>query len=141
MKTQNNIYLIEFNVRFGDPEALNVLKLLNSDFNKLSFQITDKKLKSADFNNLATVCTYLVPNGYPVSPAPSEEIEIEESEDIDLYYASVYRVKDSIRTTTSRSIALVGTGKELEEARQKISENISKIKGNLFYRKDIGSLL
>ncbi|NPD89232.1 MAG: phosphoribosylamine--glycine ligase [Asgard group archaeon] len=141
MKTDDSIYLIEFNVRFGDPEALNVLKLLDTDFNKLSMQITDGNLKTAEFSKLATVCTYLVPNGYPESPASAEEIQIEESEDIDLYFASVYRLKKSIRTTKSRSIALVGTGDELEDAREKIAENISKIKGNLFYRKDIGSLL
>ena len=141
MKTDDNIYLIEFNVRFGDPEALNVLKLLKTDFNNLSLQITDGNLKLADFENQATVCTYLVPSGYPKSPASSEEIQIEESDEIDLYYASVYRLKNMIRTTSSRSIALVGTGKDLEDAREKIANNISKIKGNLFYRKDIGSLL
>jgi phosphoribosylamine--glycine ligase len=141
MKTEDSIYVIEFNVRFGDPEALNVLKLLETDFNRLAMQITDGKLKTADFNKLATVCTYLVPKGYPESPASAEEIQIEESKDIDLYFASVYRMKDSIRTTKSRSIALVGTGDDLEDAREKIAANISKIKGNLFYRKDIGSLL
>ena len=141
MKTLNNIYLIEFNVRFGDPEALNVLKLLKTDFNNLSLQIIDGDLKTADFDQLATVCTYLVPKGYPESPASAEEIQIEESDDVDLYFASVYRLKQTIRTTKSRSIALVGTGEKLEEAIEKVSENISKIKGNLFYRKDIGSLL
>ncbi len=141
MKTEDGIYVIEFNVRFGDPEALNVLKLLKTDFNNLAMQITDGNLKTADFSNLATVCTYLVPQGYPESPASAEEIQIEESDDVDLYYASVYRLKKSIRTTKSRSIALVGTGNELEEAREKIAENITKIKGNLFYRKDIGSLV
>ena len=141
MKTDDGIYVIEFNVRFGDPEALNVLKLLHTDFNNLAMQITDGNLKTADFRNLATVCTYLVPQGYPESPISAEEIQIEEIDYVDIYYASVYRIKKSIRTTRSRSIALVGTGNDLEEARAKVAENITKIKGNLFYRKDIGSLV
>ena len=141
MKTTDDIYLIEFNVRFGDPEALNVLQLLETDFNELSHQMIDGNLKKASFRPLSTVCTYLVPNGYPTSPKDSQEINIRNSIDIDLYYASVYRTKNSLRTTKSRSIALVGTGKNLEEARDKINKNISKIEGDLHYRKDIGLYL
>jgi len=98
-------------------------------------------LKKAKFSPLSTVCTYLVPKGYPVTPKESQEIHIKDSIDIDLYYASVYRFKKSLRTTKSRSLALVGTGQNLEEAREKISKNISKIEGNLHYRKDIGLYL
>ena len=141
MKTNDKIYLIEFNVRFGDPEALNVLKLLNTDFSIILEKIIDGNLKKAEFDSLATVCTYLVPKGYPTNPIQEESIEIDSSISSDIHYASVYRNKKTIKTTKSRALALIETGSSLEEARKKIQENLSKIKGKLFHRTDIGKLL
>ncbi|MBY9000581.1 MAG: phosphoribosylamine--glycine ligase [Candidatus Heimdallarchaeota archaeon] len=141
MKTNGKIHVIEFNVRFGDPEAINVLKLLESDFNEIAYQIINSDLKKASFANLATVCTYLVPKGYPVNPIENKTIEVDPSITSDLYYASVYRDKQDIKTTSSRAIALIETGLDLEEAKQKLNGSISKIKGELFYRNDIGVLL
>ena len=141
MKTNYGIFLVEFNARFGDPEAINVLKLLETDFNKLCLNMIDGSMKSANFSSLATVCTYLVPEGYPTSPVEGTKITIEPKLDVDLYFASVYREKSIIKSTKSRAIALLSTGKKLEEAKDKVYSNLSKIKGKLFYRKDIGVLL
>lgn len=141
MKTEDGIFLIEYNVRFGDPEAMNVLKLLDTDFNEVAQQIIDGNLRSVKFKDLATVCTYLVPKGYPTKPEKDKTITIEPSLTSDLYFASVYSNKKQIRTTNSRAIALVEEGESLEIARDKVYQNIDKIKGELFFRKDIGTLL
>ncbi|MHA1407881.1 MAG: phosphoribosylamine--glycine ligase [Candidatus Heimdallarchaeaceae archaeon] len=141
MKTKDGVYLIEFNVRFGDPEALNVLQILETDFNELCSQMSEGNLKQAKFKHLSTICTYLVPQGYPTSPQDAQEIKIKEDLDVDLYYASVYKIKNSLRTTKSRSLALVGTGEDLKEARELVNRNITKIEGNLHYRTDIGLFL
>jgi phosphoribosylamine--glycine ligase len=117
---------------------MNVLGLLETDFNKISQQIIDNKLKSTHYKNSASVCTYIVPKGYPSNPMNSEPVKIDGDLDSDLYYASVYRTKRDIRTTKSRTIALVGYGKNLKEAKKKVDADLPKIKGNLFYRKDIG---
>jgi len=87
------------------------------------------------------VCTYLVPKGYPTKPEKDKTITIEPSLTSDLYFASVYSNKKQIRTTNSRAIALVEEGESLEIARDKVYQNIDKIRGELFFRKDIGSLL
>jgi phosphoribosylamine--glycine ligase len=141
MKTNGKIHVIEFNVRFGDPEAINVLKLLKTDFNLIAQQIIDGTLGRTEFSNQATVCTYLVPKGYPTDPKENRPIKVDTNMNADLYYASVFREKKEIKTTKSRAIAIIETGSNLEEAKQKINDNITKIKGDLFYRNDIGVLL
>lgn len=59
--------LVEYNARFGDPEAMNVLPLLETSMVDLCQGVVDGNLKKAKFKPQATVCKYLVPNGYPDS--------------------------------------------------------------------------
>jgi phosphoribosylamine--glycine ligase len=114
---------------------------MNSDFNSVASKIIDGNLTNVNFRKEASVCTYLVPNGYPLNPVKDEPLEIDPSVNEDIYYASVYRLKKDIKTTSSRAIALVTTGENLENAKELNEQKISKIKGNLFFRKDIGTLL
>ena len=138
MKTDNGIFLVEFNARFGDPEALNVLKIQETGFNSVCLSMIDHNLKKVAFSPLATSCVYLVPEGYPTKPLENQFIEVKDSQNYDLYYASVYRRDNQIFTTKSRAIAVVGTGTTLQDARESVMANIPKIKGKLFHRKDIG---
>ncbi|WP_456474580.1 phosphoribosylamine--glycine ligase, partial [Candidatus Pyrohabitans sp.] len=74
------IKLIEFNCRFGDPEAMNVLTLLESDFAEICARIAEGTLsaKHVSFAELASVCKYVVPKGYGIDPAPPARISIDE---------------------------------------------------------------
>jgi phosphoribosylamine--glycine ligase len=54
-----------------------------------------------------------------------------------LYYASVNEENGLIRTTGSRSIALLGKGATVGEAREKVYSDVSKVSGKLYYRTDI----
>ncbi len=137
MLTSTGVRLIEYNVRFGDPEAINVLSLLKSNLINIGQQITDQQLSDAEFHSEATVCVYLVPEGYPTNPIRDQPLEIDEPEDIDIFYASVYQKNQKIYTTGSRSIALLGKGPNVPEARKKVYSNINKVSGKLRYRKDI----
>ncbi len=71
--------LVEYNARFGDPEAMNVLPLLETDFVDLCQEIVDGNLKNADFEKKATVCKYIVPKGYPESGKSGQILEVNES--------------------------------------------------------------
>ena len=65
--------MIEFNARFGDPEAMNVLSLLTSDLSEIVHHIAEGSLSPShvSFDTQATVCKYLVPDGYPgFTPSP-----------------------------------------------------------------------
>jgi len=137
--TKDGVKIIEFNARFGDPEAMNVLPLIKDDWIE---KILDKKLSSGlKFENKATVCKYLVPAGYPENPVQTE-ISVDESKfgfNSKIYYASVYEENGKIFSTHSRAIAVLGIAETIEEA-EKIAENSTKfVKGNLEHRKDIGT--
>jgi phosphoribosylamine--glycine ligase len=140
MATSNGVKLIEYNVRFGDPEAMNVLPILESDFGELCMDVLQGTLKGAKFMKVATVCKYLVPAGYPENPMTGTKIDVpvEDSELLKVFFASVYEEDGSIYTTSSRALALVGLGESIYEAEERVEKAISLIKGNLFYRKDIG---
>lgn len=145
MKTKKGIKLIEFNVRFGDPEAMNVLSILESDFVEICQNILNGTLKdNIKFKNLATVCKYLVPQGYPDNPKINLPIEVNESKLNELgvlcYYASVNEDKGTVYTSSSRTIGIVGQGNNLEEAEKKAESGIQYVKGDLFHRKDIGTI-
>ena len=64
------VKVIEYNARFGDPEAMNVLSILESDFLSICISMVDGNLKNQDvsFEKLATVCKYVVPVGTQTSP-------------------------------------------------------------------------
>jgi phosphoribosylamine--glycine ligase len=137
MDTQEGIYLLEFNVRFGDPEALNVLSIMETPLTDVGFSIIEGNLLTPKFRNMGTVCVYLVPKGYPTNPKTGKTIKIQEPKKSQLYYASVYRDGQEIKTTGSRAIALLAKGKTIPEAREKVYNDIPKIEGELFYRTDI----
>ena len=140
--TKNGIKLIEYNVRFGDPEAMNILPLLKTDFTAICQAIIVQELGriKVEFEKKATVCKYVVPEGYPDKPLKNEKVKILEIPDrASIYYASVDQRKDGLYMTGSRAIASLGIGNNLEEAEKIAEEAVSFIKGKVFHRKDIGT--
>ncbi len=136
MHTLNDVYLIEYNCRFGDPEAINVLSLLKTPLTKIGFGIAEADMPKPDFQRKATVCVYLVPEGYPLDPLKDQPIEIGDLKS-EVYYASVYDDAGVIKTTGSRSVALQSKGDTIKEAREKVYKDVKKVKGKLHYRTDI----
>jgi phosphoribosylamine--glycine ligase len=144
MKTVSGIKLIEYNSRFGDPEAMNVLPLLNESFVDICWAIINGNLsKNYEFEKKATVCKYLAPEGYPVNPKKDEPIVIDgkclEKIGAKHYYASVYREGNNVFTTSSRAIGILGISDTLEKAEQIAEAGVGCIKGKLFHRKDVGT--
>jgi len=140
IKTVNGIKLIEYNARFGDPEAMNVLPLLKTSFVEICEAVVDGRLGevNAEFENKATVCKYVVPKGYPDNPEAGK-ITIATDTKALVYYASVEEKDDGIYTTKSRGIAFVGVGDSIEEAEKIAEEAASKVEGDVYHRKDIGT--
>jgi phosphoribosylamine--glycine ligase len=141
MNTARGPKVIEFNARFGDPEAMNVLSLLSSDLSDIVMKITTGSLSAADarFDQEATVCKYIVPSGYPDSPARGEPITIGTHTGALLYYANVEERQGKLSTLSSRTLAFVGVGPTLEEAEQRAERAASAVKGRVRYRHDIGT--
>jgi phosphoribosylamine--glycine ligase len=142
MATANGVKLVEYNARFGDPEAMNVLSLLDSDFIAICNGIVDGTLKSVDvkFHNKATVCKYAVPEGYPDSPVKNEQINVSKIENPDgLFYASVDIQNGKLVEAGSRTVAVVGMADSISNAEKIAEKEVSSVTGPLFHRADIGT--
>ena len=140
MLTRDGVKVIEYNARFGDPEAMNVLSILESDFLSVCISMIDGNLKSQDvsFERLATVCKYVVPVGYPDKPEKNFEVFCDQN-DRSLFLASVMLKDQKLIACGSRTAAVVGKNKDVFQAELFAETGIAKISGNLFHRKDIGT--
>jgi phosphoribosylamine--glycine ligase len=139
--TKDEVKLIEYNARLGDPEAMNVLPILRSDFVDICYGVINNSLSKvkAKFEGKSTVCKYVVPKGYPENPAKGEKIEVSGGTNARMYYASVDQKSDGLYMSGSRAIAFVGISKDFGEAERISEEAIKSVKGNVFHREDIGT--
>ena len=144
MLTKDGPKIIEINARFGDPEAMNVLPLLENDFLAILKSITAGKLKEdIKFKELATVCKYVVPKGYGTLSESGHEIFIDEDGihecGAEVFYANVNLIDDKLFTGTSRSIGVVGIGETIDEAEKNCEDALRFIEGEaICVRHDIG---
>ncbi len=140
MLTGSGIKVIEYNARLGDPEAMNVLSLMKTDFLKVCGDIVGGALtkNSVEFDGLSTVCKYAVPVGYPNNPSKDFVVNCN-SKDPSIYLASVRLVKNRVVACGSRTVAVVGKDKNVSVAERLAEKLVSSIGGDLFHRKDIGT--
>ncbi len=140
--TKSGVSVIEFNARLGDPEAMNVLSLLKTDMSALIVWMAEGGMKKADFSEKATVCKYLVPNGYPSDPVKNKQITVDEKSIVELgaevFYASVDQRAGELFELGSRTIALLGVADTISDAEVIAEKATGFVKGPLFHRKDIG---
>jgi len=140
--TPRGVRLIEYNVRFGDPEVMNVLSVLKTDLVEICQAIIDEKLETieVEFEKKATVCKYVVPEGYPESPVKNVKIELaSEVAGVKTYFGSVDKRKDGLYLAGSRALAFVGVGDTIAEAERLAEEAVATVKGPVFHRSDIGT--
>jgi phosphoribosylamine--glycine ligase len=142
MLTTEGVNVVEFNARFGDPEAMNTLPVMGTDLLDVLVAAREgESLPKLRFSREATVCKYAVPDGYPTDPAGGTRIDIDEESagDALLYYASVEERGDGVYTTTSRSFAVVGVAESITTAEETAEEAIAAAGGSgLRVRHDIG---
>jgi phosphoribosylamine--glycine ligase len=143
MLTKDGPKVIEFNARFGDPEAMNVLSLLSSDFTQICLKMAEGGIskKHVEFQKKASVCKYVVPEGYGTKSLAGEEIKVDEeaisNEGALLYYASVNEKNGRVFTTTSRSVGVVGIADSIEQAEKIAEKALGHISGRIHVRHDI----
>lgn len=138
MKTDLGVKVVEYNARFGDPEAMNVLSILRTPLHEVCESIIDGNLIKIKFDNTATVCVYVVPEGYPGQDVVKDTpIDVSVATSAEIYFASVYEKGNQILTTGSRAVGVVGKGKTVSEAREVAYTNAARIKGKVRYRSDI----
>jgi phosphoribosylamine--glycine ligase len=141
MNTMEGPRVVEFNARFGDPEAMNVLPIMTTGLSAVICSIVEGTLSESRvrFEPVATVCKYVVPEGYPEAPRGGEPIAVGESGRARLYYANVIEQDGSLVTQSSRALAFVGIAGTLSEAERAAEEAASSVKGRVYHRRDIGT--
>ncbi len=141
MVTRQGLRLIEYNARFGDPEALNILALLESDLVCIMEALVHGRLTAdlIQFKYLATVCKYAVPEGYPDDPLTHFPVDISRVKHQEyLYWGSVNEVDGMYYGTSGRTVAVVGVAETIAMAEKIAEEEIRRIQGPLYHRPDIG---
>ena len=141
MNTREGPRVVEFNARFGDPEAMNVLPIMTTSLADVVCSIVEGTLSAAKvgFAKKATVCKYVVPEGYPEAPKSGESIAVGDTGGAQLYYANVEERDGALATQTSRTLAFVGIADTLEEAEAMAEKAASSVKGRVYHRRDIGT--
>lgn len=141
---RNGIRVIEYNARFGDPEALNVLPLLLSDFVTICQAITKGKLTEelVQFERKATVCKYITPKSYPVGKEEKEQTVTFPPipGNARLFFGDIAEDEaGGLHLGGSRTAGIVGMGKTIAEAEQTAEELCNKVLGPVRHREDIGT--
>ena len=144
--TRQRVKLIEYNCRFGDPEAMNVLPLLEGDFVALARSVAVGELDpaSARFAPKATVCKYVVPTAYPEPSPAGDTIDVPPSLQRDRgnarwYWAASRQEGEQVVLTGSRAGAVLGIGDTLDEAEQVAEQAVREVAGDVRHRVDIGT--
>ena len=143
--TEEGPKVIEYNCRFGDPEAQVCLSLLKTDLLTVMNAIIDEKLSEVEIETKdgACVCVMMVSGGYPGSYEKNKLIEgLDENgqcEDFYVFHSGTTMKDGKYYTNGGRVLGLTYVGEDLKSAQDHVYNNIDKISfEKSFYRKDIG---
>lgn len=141
MITKKGSYLLEYNVRMGDPETQSVLNLMESDLLELIESALIENLKNTEvkWKNGACVNVVLASKGYPASYPKGYEIIIEDEIKDKVFLAGAKLENDVLKTNGGRVLSVVGVGETVEKAREDAYKAIEKVEfKDKYYRSDIG---
>jgi len=145
--TANGVKVIEFNARFGDPECMNIMSLLDCSWPAVMKQIVGGTLSSLDvpLRPEASMVLYLVSPDYVLRPGPPYDFTLDreriEGEGCNVFFSSAIQTgENSYRTVgTSRAVALTATAPTLEEARLRVVRSAATVPV-LEWRRDVGEM-
>jgi phosphoribosylamine--glycine ligase len=135
--------VLEFNVRFGDPETQSILLRLDSDLFDIMYAVANKELKNAEikWKNQQAGCLVLASKGYPSSYPKGLEIKNLDmvDNDIIIFHAGTAIKDNKLVTSGGRVLNICALGKDLNDVRNKIykAAKIIDFEGKQ-YRSDIG---
>lgn len=142
MNVEGNPYVIEYNVRMGDPETEVVMPRLGSDLVEMMLKAARKELKdySVQICPEAAACVMLVSGGYPGEYATGFEISgLERVEGCNLFHVGTRLTNNKLVTSGGRVLAVSALNASLREALDKAYKNAEKIDfQGKYYRRDIG---
>ena len=145
MIVENEPYLIEYNVRMGDPECQTILPKLKTDLVEILEACCNKKLAdiNIEWTNKKSLCVVLCSKGYPDTYQKNILIDNIENLNLDennfIFHAGTKKENDKIYATGGRVLNFISLSDDFLQARDKVHEHIKKLDwSGGFYRRDIG---
>ena len=147
MIKDNEPYLIEYNVRMGDPECQTILPKLKNDLFEVIYSCIENNLESLNLNwsDNKSLCIVLCSKGYPDKFDNEKQINnlktlsIQENKNEFLFHAGTKIIDDKIYSNGGRVLNFIKTSKNFKESRDDIIKKINELNWeNGFFRKDIG---
>ena len=145
MVTSDGPYVLEYNVRFGDPEAQAVLPRLKTDIVEVMLAACEERLKQIKlkWDKKSCVCVVMCSGGYPGKYQIGKEIKglnVASKEDTIGFHAGTKKAGDKVVTSGGRVLGVTALGQNIEEAIQKAYIAVEAIKfDHCFFRRDIGA--
>ena len=141
MINNGNTYLLEYNVRFGDPETQALLPLMETDLMEVVSKTLSGKLNEIEFKwkNKNSCCVILASNGYPESYETGFKITGLDDCECKVFHNATKNDYGSFVTNGGRVLSVVGIDEDAKAAVKKAYNGVNSIKfANIYYRKDIG---
>ena len=140
MVTNDGTYLLEYNMRLGDPETQVILPLMENNLLDVILDCLEGKEIDLKFKDEKAVCLVMCSGGYPRQIETGFEIRnLDKVKDSQILFASASNSGDAIVTSGGRVLSIVATGDTFENARKKVYDDALKIQFDYaFYREDIG---
>jgi len=145
MLTKDGPKVLEFNVRFGDPETQAILPLLDCDFASILKAVADQTLSPelVHWKDASSLCVVMASAGYPGAFEKDKLIEglaTPFSKDVNVYHAGTSTKNGQVRTNGGRVLGVTAIAPRLAQAREKAYAAVEKIRWNgAVYRQDIGA--
>ncbi|MBV7440738.1 phosphoribosylamine--glycine ligase [Weeksellaceae bacterium TAE3-ERU29] len=141
MVTEKGIYLLEYNMRFGDPETEALLPLMENNLLEVISAAKAKEPIDLKWKDQHACCVVMASGGYPGNYEKGFEIRGLDKVEVPVFIAGAQNYQDKVITSGGRVLNVVGVGNTLEEAREIAYSNIKKIKFDYeYYRSDIGEI-
>jgi phosphoribosylamine--glycine ligase len=143
MNVEGDPFVIEYNVRLGDPETESVLPRIKSDLLEILLRLENEELSdvSLDIDPMVSATVMLVSGGYPGSYQKGLTVDIPDIQGCNVFHAGTARdkVTGEVLTSGGRVIAVNSLGKDLDSALKNAYDAAARITfGNKYYRSDIG---
>ena len=144
MVTKKGVFVLEYNVRFGDPETQVILPRMKTSLIELIESVIEGDLRkvNVEWSDDKAICVILASRGYPLKYETGKEITgIDKVKDVILFHAGTKRVNGKLLTSGGRVIGIVGIDRNIEKAREKVykAAELIEFEGK-YYRKDIPRL-
>ena len=137
-----DIKILEYNARFGDPETQSILPLLKTDLFEIFLAVSEKRLDKIkiEWEDKTAVCVVMASGGYPKTYKKGEVIDIGQMDDnVIVFHAGTKMIDDKLVTNGGRVLGVTSVADNMEDARTSAYNNVKKIQfNNVHYRKDIG---